>query len=84
MGEKALKKCKKIKSVTIGSNISKIEKYAFAGCNKLKSINIKSDKLKKIEKKSFTKIKGKVKVKAVKRKLAGYRKMLHKAGLNIV
>lgn len=84
VGKNALKKCKKIKSVTIGSNISKIEKYAFAGCNKLKSINIKSDKLKKIEKKSFTKIKGKVKVKAVKRKLAGYRKMLHKAGLNIV
>lgn len=38
---------KKLRSVTIGKNVRKIGKKAFAGCRSLKKINIKSEKIAK-------------------------------------
>lgn len=36
ISKNAFKSCKKLKKVTIGSNVKKIEKNAFAGCSKLR------------------------------------------------
>ena len=41
ISKNAFKSCKKLKKVTIGSNVKKIEKNAFAGCSKLKTVNMK-------------------------------------------
>ena len=45
----ALKGNKKIESLTIGKNVRKIGKNAFANCRKLKKVIIKSKKINTIE-----------------------------------
>ncbi len=53
IGAGALKKNKKITTVTIGKNVKVIEKNAFAGCPKLKTVNCKSKVLYKIGANAF-------------------------------
>ena len=79
----ALKNNKKIKSVTIGKNVTKIEKNAFYGCKKLTSVNIKTRKLtsKSVGAKAFSKISSKAKVIVPKAKKKAYKKWLYKKGL---
>ncbi len=79
----ALKNNKKVKSVTIGKNVTKIGKNAFLGCKKLKTIKIKSTKLssKNVGKSAFSKINSKVKVKVPKSKKKAYKKWIYKKGL---
>lgn len=82
IGKKTFSGGKKLKSVTIGKNVVEIKKSAFYNCRNIKTIDIKSAKLKKAAKKAFVKTGiNKVKVTAPKKKLAGYIKMLKKAGL---
>lgn len=82
IGKKTFSGCKKLKSVTIGKNVCEIKKSAFYNCKNLKTVDIKTTKLKKAAKKAFVKTGGnKIKIKAPKKKLAGYKKMLKKAGL---
>ncbi|MDE6635471.1 MAG: DUF4982 domain-containing protein, partial [Lachnospiraceae bacterium] len=83
VGKKTFDGCKKLSAVTIGKNVTTIEKSAFYNCKKLQSINIKSGKLKKVAKKAFVKINGKIKINASKKKLDRYKKMFKKAGLKI-
>ncbi len=64
IAKKAFKNNKKIKSVVIGKNVTKIGSKAFYNCKKLNKVVIKSKKLKKVGKKAFFK-KGKEKVKFV-------------------
>lgn len=52
----AFQGCKKLKKVTIGSNITKIGANAFQGCKKLKTIRVNTPSLKSIGKKAFRKI----------------------------
>ncbi len=68
IAESACKNNKKIKTVTIGSNVSSIGKKAFFKCKKLKKIIIKANKNLKIGKSAFKKInKGAtIKIKGVK------------------
>lgn len=69
--------------VTIGKNVTKIEKKAFYNCSKLKIITIKSTKLKKksVGANAFGKIHVKAKVKVSKAKLSAYKKLLKAKGL---
>lgn len=82
ISDQAFKGCKKLKSVTIGKNITKIGKKAFNGCSKLKSITIKSNKLKNnsIGAKAFKGIHGKAVIKVPKMQKKTYQKWLRKKG----
>ena len=70
ISDNACRKNNKLKSITIGSNITKIGKNAFKGCKKLKKITIKANKSLKVGKGAFKKLpKGShIKVKAAKGK----------------
>lgn len=77
----AYKNCKKLKNVTIGSNIQTIGKNAFKGCKKLKKIVIKSKNLKKIGKGAFKGIPKNATIKVPKGMKKKYKKLFKKAGL---
>lgn len=82
IGSNAFKGCKYLKKVTIGSNVKKIEKGAFANCRKLANINMKqANGITSIGSKAFSKISAKAKVSVSSKKLSKYSKMLKKAGL---
>ena len=78
--DKALANCPKLKTVTIGKNVTAIGKKAFFGDKKLKKLTINSKKLKKIGKQAFKKTKGSLKIKVPVKKKAKYKKLLKKAG----
>ena len=76
----ALKKKTKVKSVTIGANVKKIGKNAFSGCKNLKTITIKSTKLKSVGKNALKGINSKAKIKVPKKKYNAYKKLLKAKG----
>ncbi|MBQ5674637.1 MAG: leucine-rich repeat protein, partial [Lachnospiraceae bacterium] len=78
----AFKNNKKLKKITIGSNIITIGKQAFYGCKKLKKITIKTTKLKKskVGSKAFKGTPKNVQVKVPKTKNNLYKEMLIKKG----
>ncbi len=80
----AFKNNKKVKTVTIGKNVSKIGAKAFYGCSKLKTLKIKTTKLtaKKIGSKAFSKTSKSMKVTVPKKKFKTYKTMLIKKGVN--
>ena len=80
----AFKNNKKVKTVTIGKNVSKIGAKAFYGCSKLKTLKIKTTKLtaKKIGSKAFSKTPKSMKVTIPKKKFKTYKSMLIKKGVN--
>ena len=75
---------KKLKTVTIGKNVTTIGAKAFYGCKNIKTLIIKSKKLttKKIGSKAFSKTPKKMTVKVPKNKFKAYKKMLIKRGVN--
>ena len=77
---KAFKNNKKLKKVTIGKNITSIGKQAFYGCNNLKTITIKSTKLKSVGKQAFKGIHKKATIKVPKKKYKKYKKLLKGKG----
>jgi len=79
----AFKNCKKLKAVTIGSNVSKIGKQAFYGCSALKKITIKTTKLKAgtIGNKAFQKVPKNAVLKVPKAKAEQYKKLMQEKGL---
>ena len=74
----AFKNNKKLKKVTVGTNIIKINNNAFYGCKKLKTINIKSKKLKTVGKNAVKGIYKKAVIKAPKAKVKAYKKLFTK------
>ena len=83
INESACKNCKKLKTVTIGKNVSSIGKNAFYKCNKVKTLTIKTTKLtsKKVGKNAFKGISKKAKLKLPSRKAKSYKKLLKNKGL---
>lgn len=68
--------------MTIGKNVKKIQNEAFAGCGKLKSVNMKKAAgITLIGRKAFSKINAKVKITLPAKKKAKYKGWLKKAGL---
>ena len=81
IAKNVFKKNKKIKRVTIGNNVTKINANAFKGCKNLKTIIIKSKKLKYIGKNAFKGINSKAKIKVPAKKLKAYKRLFKKKGL---
>lgn len=80
----AFKNNRKIKKIVIPSSVVSIENYAFANCKNLKTIEIRTTKLKnkKVSFKAFEKINKKVVIKVSKKQFKNYKKLLNKKGLN--
>ena len=77
---KALKNQKKITAVDIDGQITIIGENAFAGCKKLRTITIRSEKLKKVGKNACKGIYAKAKIKVPKKKLSAYKKLFKGKG----
>ena len=77
----AFKNCKSLKKLTVGKNVKTINAKAFFKCKKLKSITFKGTKLKKVGRNAFKATYRKVNIKAPKKKLKAYKKLLKKAGM---
>ena len=73
---------KKITKVTIGKNIQKIGRKAFANCKKLKTVIFKTVRLKSVGKQAFYKTNQKVRVKLDRKVVKKYRKMLTKGKIS--
>lgn len=76
----ALANCKKLKKVTIGTNITKIGKKAFYKDAKLKSIIVKTKKLKSVGSQALKGIYKKAVIKVPASKLKKYKKLFKKKG----
>ncbi len=74
IGKNAFKGYKKLSSVTIGKNVTKIDASAFEKCGKLKKIKISSNSLKSVGKKAIKGIYKKATIQCPKKKLAKYKK----------
>ena len=80
IGDAAFQNYKQATSAKIGKNVFTIGRNAFAGCKKLKKINIKSKVLKSVGKTAFKGIHKKAQIKVPKKKLKKYKKILKKKG----
>lgn len=80
IAKNAFAKNKKIKSVTIGKNVTSIGQGAFQNCKMLKSVQIKGTSLKTINKNAFKGISKKAVVRVPKKQKRSYTSKLKKAG----
>lgn len=76
----AFKNNKKLKSVTVGTNVKSIGKDAFSGCGNLKKITIKSTKLQSVGKNALKGVNKKAVIKVPKSKLSSYKKLFKGKG----
>lgn len=79
----AFKNNKKLKSVTVGTNVKTIGKEAFSGCKVLKKITVKSKVVSKVNKNAFKGINKNAKIKLPKlssKKFKKYKKQFEKKG----
>lgn len=77
---KALRKKTNVIAVTIGKNVTTIGKEAFYGTKKLKTITVKSTKLKTVGKNALKSIYKKAKIKVPKSRLSKYKKLFKGKG----
>ena len=84
IAKNAFKNNKKLKTVTVGKNVSKMGANVFTGCKKLKTITIKSTKLtaKTLSKSTFKGITKATTIKVPKKKLSAYKKLFKNSGLS--
>lgn len=80
VGENAFNYCLKLKKVTFGKNIKRIDAQGFRNCSKLKKLIFKGKALKKVKKYAFANIPNTLKVKAPKKVKKKYKKLIKKAG----
>lgn len=78
IGSKAFQNCAKLKTVTIGKNVTKIGASAFAKDKKLTKLTVKGTSLKNVGKKAFTKVPKKAKIKVPKKSKKAYKKLFRK------
>ena len=74
----AFRNAKKLKKITIGTNVQKISKRAFYNAKKLRTVIIKAKGLKSVGSQAFTKIYVKAKISVPKSKKTAYKKLLKK------
>lgn len=82
IASKACLNNKNLKRVTIGKSVTGIGAKAFQGCRKLKTVHLKSSKLKKIGAAAFKKIHKKAVIKVPAKKLRSYKKIFKGKGLS--
>lgn len=73
---------KKITKVSIGKNVEKIGQKAFANCKKLKSVIVKSVRLKSIGKRAFYKTNSKIRVKMERKVAKRYTKLFKRSRIS--
>ena len=80
----AFKNNKKVKNITVGTNVTKIGATAFSNCKNLKKITFKTTKLvkKSIAKTAFRAIKKSTKIVVNKKKVNAYKTMFRSKGLS--
>ena len=76
----AFKANKSLKKVTIGKNVKTIGKNAFLNCSNLKTINVKTNVLKKVNAKALKGINKKAVIKVPAKKKKAYKKLFKKKG----
>lgn len=81
ISKNVFKNNKKLKKVTVGNNIKKINANAFKGCKNLKTIIIKSKSLKSIGKNAFKGINPTARIRVPASKFKKYKKLFKKKGL---
>ncbi len=79
IGEKAFANCRKLKEVILGSEIKVIEEKVFYRDEKIRTIKIKSKKIKKIGTKTFYGVSRKVKILVPKSRQKKYAKMINQS-----
>jgi ribosomal protein S4E len=82
IADKALYGNKKVKAVTIGSNVKTIGKSAFEKCKKLKKVKVNATTLTSVGKKAFKKTTDDLFVKVPKKSYKSYVKLFKKAGVS--
>ena len=84
IGKNVFKGNKKVRKITLSSNVKTIGKMAFYGCKNLKTIIIKSTKLtsKTVSKNAFKGISKETIVKVPKKKWKTYKKLFRSKGLS--
>ena len=80
IGTSAFFGCKKLVKVTIGANTTKIGAKAFKDCSKLKTIIVRSKKLKRIGKNTFSGIKKNAQIKVPAAQYKKYKKLFRGTG----
>ena len=70
-----------MQKVTIGSSVTKIESNGFKSCKNLKTVTVKSTKLKTVGKNAFKGSKENATIKVPKQKVNSYKKLLKGKGL---
>lgn len=80
IGSSAFAKCKKLKSLTIGSNVAKIGKKAFYNCSKLQKVTIKSKLITSVGSSALKGVYKKAKLKVPSSKLKKYKKLFKNKG----
>lgn len=80
VAKNVFKNNKKLKKVTIGKNISKINANTFSGCKNLKTVTVKSTQIETVGRNAFKGINPKAKIKVPKSKLAKYKKLFKGKG----
>ncbi len=76
----AFKDNKKLANVTVGANVTTIGSKVFYGCKSLKSITVKSAKLKSVGKNALKGVHKKAVIKVPKSKLTKYKKLFRNRG----
>ncbi len=82
INSKAFRKCKKLQTVTVGSNVSSIGSYAFDNCSNLRKIKIESKRIKTIGRGAFRTINKHARINIPKSKKNAYKKLLRKSGIS--
>ncbi len=82
IGKNAFRSMEKLTTLDIGSNVVTIGTKAFYNCQKLKSITVRSKKLKNVNEKAFTKTSSSAKVNVPNSLILKYRVYLTDAGLS--
>ena len=79
----AFKNCKKLKKVTIGTNVNSIGKRTFYGCSKLRTIKVKTSKLtgSRVGKQAFKGLNKKAVIKVPKKQLKAYKRLFRAKGV---
>ena len=80
IGSNAFKNRKKVRTVVIGKNVQQIGKNAFAGCEKLRKITVKTKTLRMVGKNALRGISSRAVVKVPKKSLKRYQKLFRNKG----
>ena len=78
VNKNAFKKCKQLTKVSVGKYVSSIGEKCFFGCNNLKTVTVKTKRLKTVGKNAFKGINSKAVIRVPKNYIDKYTKLVAK------